>query len=144
VLAQVGGEGQARLLSGTVLLHGVAPLAAQYLAAGGLGRLRITGEPPPLAARDPSFAMERAPLDAAADVVLDLWDGRAWRAAKGKRIWGGAVGGKVLLGVEPRAAASGGFGDPAATAARAILETLAAGEALRLLLGLEPRRYEFA
>ncbi len=137
MLAQVGGEGQERILSGTVLLHGDAPLAARYLAAGGLGRLLVTGDPPVLAARDPSFATERAPVGARADVVLDLGDGRAWRAATGRRTWGGAVGGRMLLGVEPRAAAA------AEGAGRAILETLAAGEALRLLLGLEARRYEF-
>jgi len=126
------------MLSGTVLLHGDAPLAARYLAAGGLGTLLVTGDPPVLAARDPSFAMRRAPVDALADVVLDLGDGRAWHAAPGPRTWGGAVGGRVLLGVEPRAGAS------AAGATRAILETLAAGEALRLLLGLRARRYDFA
>ncbi len=137
MLGEVGGEGQKRILSGTVLLHGDAPLAARYLAAGGLGRLLVTGDPPELAARDPSFAIERAPVDAPADVVLDLGDGRAWRVAAGPRTWGGAVGGRVLLGVEPRA------GVAPAGAARAILETLAAGEALRLLLGLKARRYDF-
>jgi hypothetical protein len=44
----------------------------------------------------------------------------------------------VLLGVEPREAGR------ADAATRAILETLGAGEALRLLLGLKPHRYAFA
>ncbi len=121
-----------------MLLHGDAPLAARYLAAAGLGRLLVTGDAPPLAARDPSFRLERATPGAAADVVLDLGDGAAWRKAAGVRMWGGALGGRVLLGVEPRE------GPPPAGAARAILETLAAGEALRALLGLAPRSHDFA
>lgn len=120
-----------------MLLHGDAPLAARYLAAAGLGRLLVTGEAPALAASDPSFRLEKAHVGAAADVVLDLGDGRAWRAAAGPRAWGGARGGRVLLGVEPRE------GPLPLGAARAILETLGAGEALRLLLGLPVRRYEF-
>lgn len=120
-----------------MLLHGDAPLAARYLAASGLGRLLVTGDLPALAARDPSFVMDQAVIDAVADVVLDLGDGRAWRAAKGPRVWGGAVEGRVLLGVEPL------DGPSPAGAARAILETLAAGEALRLLLGLGAHRYDF-
>jgi len=98
----------------------------------------VTGEPPPLAACDPSFRLERTAPGAEADVVLDLGDGAAWRAASGTRVWGGASGGRVLLGVEPRET------PPAAGAAQAILETLAAGEALLLLLGLPARRYDFA
>jgi len=121
-----------------VLLHGDAPLAARYLAAAGLGRLLVTGEAPPLAASDPSFRLEKASVGAAADVVLDLDDGRAWRAAAGPRVWGGARGGRVLLGVEPRE------GSPPEAAARAVAETLGAAEALRLLLGLPGRRYVFA
>jgi hypothetical protein len=69
--------------------------------------------------------------------VLDLGDGAAWRQATGRRMWGGALGGRVVLGVEPVT------GPPPEGAARAILETLAAGEALRVLLGLEPRRHDF-
>jgi hypothetical protein len=137
VLAPIGGEGQERILRGTVLLHGDAPLAARYLAAAGLGRLLVTGSIPSLAARDPSFRLERAKVGAVADVVLDLYDGRAWRAASGPRMWGGAVGGRILLGVEPRETSA------APVAARAILETLSAGEALRVLLGLEARGYDF-
>lgn len=137
MLAPVGGEGQRRILKGSVLLHGDAPLAARYLAAAGLGRLLVTGEPPALAARDPSFRLERAAKGAPCDVVLDLGDGAAWRAAKGPRVWGGAVGGRVVLGVEPRETA------PAGAAMRAVLESLGAGEALRLLLGHAPRRYSF-
>lgn len=121
-----------------MLLHGSAPLAARYLAAAGLGRLLVTGDPPAVAAKDPSFRLARAPVDAAADVVLDLGDGAAYSAARGTRMWGGALGGRVLLGVEPRG------GPPPAGAARAILETLAAGEALRLLLGLPAHSYDFA
>jgi hypothetical protein len=99
----------------------------------------VTGEPPSLGARDPSFRLLRAAPDTVADVTLDLGDGGAWRAAKGKRIWGGTVGGRVLLGVEPREGARA-----ASAAALALLETLAAGEALRLLLGLPPHAHEFA
>jgi hypothetical protein len=138
VLAAVGGDGQRRILGSTVLLHGDAPLAARYLAASGLGRLLVTGDFPALAAKDPAFRIERAPLDALADVVLDLGDGAAWRAAKGPRVWGGIADGSVLLGVEPRETTRS---DPAS---RAVLETLGAGEALSLLLGLKPHRYAFA
>lgn len=138
MLAPIGGEGQERILRGTVLLHGEAPLAARYLAAAGLGRLLVTGETPALAATDPSFRLEKAPVGAAADVVLDLGDGEAWRAALGPRVWGASLGGSVLLGTEPCE------GPPPVGAARAILETTGAGEALRLLLGLPPRRYELA
>jgi hypothetical protein len=137
LLAQVGGAGQERLLQGTVLLHGEAPLAARYLAAAGLGRLLVTGRPPPLAGHDPSFRLEEAAAGAPADVVLDLGDGAAWRAATGVRVWGGAVGGRVLVGVAPT-------GGPAPElVARALAETLAAGEALRLLLGQEPHAYDY-
>ncbi|MCK6461626.1 MAG: hypothetical protein L6Q95_17225, partial [Planctomycetes bacterium] len=121
-----------------VLLHGDAPLGARSLVAAGLGRLLTTGDPPPLGARDPSFRLERVRPGAAADVVLDLGDGTAWRQAGGTRMWGGTLGGRVVLGVEPREG-----GDPSG-AARAILETLAAGEALRALLGLPARTYDFA
>ncbi|HEX5138913.1 MAG TPA: hypothetical protein VFY93_18225 [Planctomycetota bacterium] len=120
-----------------MLLHGVAPLAARYLAAAGLGRLLVTGAPPPLGATDPSFRLLGAKPGEAADVVLDLGDGAAWRSAPGRRIWGGASGAQVLLGVEPRECA------PHEGAARAVLEMLGAAEALRALLGLEPRRYDF-
>ncbi|MHC4341272.1 MAG: hypothetical protein ACYSX0_13805, partial [Planctomycetota bacterium] len=124
---------------GTVLLHGEAPLCATYLAAAGLGRLLVTGEPPDLAARDPAFRLERAPVAAGADVVCDLADGAAYRAATGPAIWGAAVGSRVLLGVEPR----GLPGLQSEGAARAVLETLAAGEALRLLLGEEAHPFDF-
>lgn len=121
-----------------MLLHGDAPLAARYLVASGLGRLLVTGAPPALGAADPSFRLERARPGAAADVVLDLGDGAAWRQAAGVRMWGGALGGRVLLGVEPRE------GPRPTGAARAILETLAAGEVLRALLGLAPRSHDFS
>jgi hypothetical protein len=49
------------------------------------------------------------------------------------------VGSRVLLGVEPR----GLPGLQSEGAARAVLETLAAGEALRLLLGEEAHPFDF-
>jgi len=122
-------------LSGTVLLHGDASLCATYLAAAGLRCLKVTGAPPKLAAKDPAFRLEQAVPGAAADVVLDLDDGKAWRAADGPRLWGAAHGKVVLLGCEP-------CDGPAPTgAARAVLETLAAGEALRVLMGHAPHVY---
>lgn len=131
LLAPIGGAGQVRILEGSVLLHGPAPLCATYLAAAGLGRLLVTGPLPEVAATRPGFVLERAGVGAAADVVLDLGDGLAYRAARDPRLWGAAHGPRVRLGIEPAA------GTPAAPAARAVLETLAAGEALRLLLGEE-------
>jgi hypothetical protein len=97
----------------------------------------VTGEEPSLAGRDPAFRLLQAAPGAEADVVLDLGDGAAWRVAKGPRVWGGASGGRVLVGVEPV------LGPPPEVAVRALLETLAAGEALRLLLGLEPHAYAY-
>ena len=76
-------------------------------------------------------------MDAVAGVVLDLGDGAAFRAARGPALWGGAHGSRVFFGCKP----SGGH--PPEAAARAVLETLAAGEALRLLLDLEPHAYDF-
>jgi hypothetical protein len=137
LLAPVGGAGQARILSGSIFLHGPAPLCATYLAAAGLGRLLVTGPPPEVAAPRPGFRLEEAPPDAEADVVLDLGDGAAYRAARGPRLWGAAHGRRVRLGGEPVA------GPPAERAAQAVLETLAAGEALRLLMGAEPHAYDF-
>ncbi|MHC4933435.1 MAG: hypothetical protein ACYTGV_14725 [Planctomycetota bacterium] len=122
-----------------MLLHGEAPLCATYLAAAGLGRLLVTGALPDLAARDPAFRMERAPPDAPADLVCDLADGAAYRASRGPAIWGAVAGSRVLLGVEPRETADLESG----AAARAVLETLAAGEALRLLIGEAPHPVEF-
>jgi len=98
----------------------------------------VTGPPPAIAAHDPTFRLEQASPDASADVVLDLDDGAAFRAARGPRLWGAAFASRVVLGVEPCP------GPPPGPAARAVLETLAAGEALRLLLGLEPHAYDFA
>jgi len=73
-----------------------------------------------------------------ADLVLDLGDGTAWRAATGApRLWGGALGTRVLLGVGPR------DGDASRPTARALLETLAAGEALWRLLGHEPHVWDY-
>jgi len=109
----VGGDGQARLLSSSVLLRGEAPLCEAYLRGAGVGRVARAGE---------------------TDLVVDLADGAATRRAG---FWGGALGRRVLLDAEPRA------GEPAHPAARALLEALAAGEALRRLLGLPPHAYDF-
>ena len=137
LLAPIGGAGQERIREAVILLHGAAALAATYLAAGGLGTLLHTGAAPDLAARDPCFHLKKATLGAESSLVLDLGDGAAWAAAKGPRLWGAADGGRVLLGVEPRPV------EPARGAARAILETLAAGEALRRILGQTPHEYQF-
>jgi hypothetical protein len=120
-----------------VLLHGSAPLAATYLAGAGLGRLLVTGPRPEVTAAQPRLRLEEAAADAEADVVLDLHDGAAWRAARGQRLWGAAHGRRVRLGGTPVP------GPPGEQAAQAVLETLAAGEALRRLLGLEPHTYDF-
>jgi len=138
LLAPIGGAGQARIQKGSVLLHGPAPLCATYLAAAGLGRLLVTGSRPEVAATCPGFVQKEAPPDADASVVLDLGDGAAYHAARGARLWGAAQGRRVRLGGEPVS------GPPAAPAAQAVLETLAAGEALRLLLGEEEHSaYDF-
>jgi len=97
----------------------------------------VTGAPPALAARDPAFRLEEAAPGTAADLVLDLGDGAAWHAAAGPRLWGGALGGEVLLGVEPR---TGPAPEPGT---QAVLETLAAGEALLRLLGGPERAWAF-
>jgi hypothetical protein len=112
-------------------LHGDAPLCATYLAAAGLGCLRATGELPAVAAHDPAFRLERGDEG---DLTLDLGDGSAWRAAKEPRLWGGVVDGTLLLGVEPVTGAE----------SNAVLQTLAAGEAIWRLLGHEGHVYEFA
>ena len=132
LLAPIGGAGQLRIKQGSILLHGRADLAATYLVAAGLGRLLVTGERPELAARDPIFELVSAAPGDPADVVLDLGDGAAWRAATGGRLWGGVVEGRLLLGHEPK---DGATSSP-------VLETLAAGEALRRLLGETPHSYQ--
>ena len=119
------------------VLHGDAPLCATYLAAAGLGTLLVTGPRPELAAHDPAFTLASAEAGAEATLVLDLGDGRAYAAARGPRLWGGVDGPRVHLGVEPR------DGAPAEGAARALLETLAAGEALWRVLGHDGHVYEF-
>lgn len=96
----------------------------------------VTGALPEVAAHDPAFSLERAEPGAEATFVLDLGDGRAYEAARGPRLWGGADGRWVRLGVEPREVA------PAEGASRAVLETLAAGEALWRVLGHEEHVYE--
>ena len=130
LLAPIGGPGQGRIANATVVLHGHAPLCATYLAAAGLGCLRVTGELPGIAAHDPAFRLERGDQG---DLVLDLGDGSAWRAADGPRLWGGVVGRTLKLGGEP---------EPGATTSP-VLETLAAGEALWRLMGHAPHAYEF-
>jgi hypothetical protein len=130
LLAPIGGAGQQRIATATIVLHGAAPLCATYLAAAGLGTLRVTGARPEIAAHDPAFRMEAGDRG---DFTLDLGDGSAWRAAEGPRLWGGVVGGVLKLGVEPEAGAT----------VSPVLETLAAGEVLLRLLGQEPHPYEF-
>jgi len=130
LLAPIGGAGQERLGRASILLHGAAPLCATYLAAAGLGTLRVTGALPALAAHDPAFRLEAGDR---ADWTLDLGDGSAWRAAEGPRLWGGVVGGVLKLGTEPEPEATGS----------PVLETLAAGEVLLRLLGQDPHVYEF-
>jgi len=78
-------------------------------------------------------------MGAGADVVCDLADGAAYRASTGPAIWGAALGSRILLGVEPRKVP----GLESEGAARAVLETLAAGEALRLVLGEEAHPFDF-
>ena len=73
-------------------------------------------------------------MDAPADVVVDLGDGAAWRAARGRRLWGAALGSAIVLGDEPIVVP----GDAPEPAARALLEVLAAGEALWILMGHAP------
>jgi hypothetical protein len=86
-LAPIGGAGQERLAAGTILLHGEAPLFATYVAAAGVGRLLVSGEPPELAAHDPAFVLERAEPGADAEVVVDFGDGAAFEAANGWPKW---------------------------------------------------------
>ena len=133
LLAPIGGAGQIKFASATILLHGTAPLCATYLAAAGLGCLRVTGQPPELSSHDPDFRLAHGKPGDPASLTLDLGDGAAWRAAKGARLWGGVVAGELRLGVEPEPGACGS----------AVLETLAAGEALWRLLGGEEHRYRF-
>jgi len=121
LLAPIGGPGQERIAAGTVLLHGEAPLCATYLAAAGLGCLKLTGKTPELAAHDPGLVLEQAEPGAAADMVVDFGDGAAFERAAGPAL---------------RALRTGEW-------TRAVLETAAAGEALRALLGLDPHPYDF-
>ncbi len=124
-------------MAGTVLLHGNAPLCAAYLAAAGLGRLLVTGEEPALAAHDAAFRMKRSGVEAAAEVVIDLGDGAAARAAEGEVVLAGARGRRVLVGAQP------GDGPAPEPAAQSLAEILTAGEALRRLAGLPARTYDF-
>lgn len=117
-------------------MHGRAPLCAVYLAAAGLGCLRVTGEPPEPAAHDAAFRLERGRPGDPADVVLDLGDGAAFRAARGPALWGCARGDAIRLGRTPPDLE----GPPPAPAAQAVLETLAATEALLILAGCDAGR----
>jgi len=137
LLAPIGGVGQERLFAASLLLHGDAPLAATYMAAAGLGALLVTGTEPEIATHDPAFRMQCVEVGAAADLVLDLGDGSAYAAATGDRLWGGVADGQLLLGCEPRVSGAARPQD------RALLEVLAAGEALWRLLGRQPHSYSF-
>jgi len=122
LLAPIGGAGQERIEAARLLLHGTAPLAATYLTAAGCGTLLVASAEP----------------DVAVDLVLDLGDGSAYAAARGERLWGGIADGRLLLGCDPVAS------DRSEPADRALLEVLAAGEALWRILGREPHTYDFA
>jgi len=140
LIPQIAGPGQARILAATVLLHGDAPLCATYLAAGGLGRLRVHGTIPDVAAHEPAFQLEPGGPGDPADLVVDLGDGAAHAAAVGPALRGGFdAAGELVLGTEPLDPGTGEAG----VAARALLETLAAGEALRMLAGGEVHCYRF-
>ena len=76
----------------------------------------------------------------AADVVVDLADGAAHRAAAGPALRGALVRDCLVLGTQAVDSGPGGEVDPAL---QALLETLAAGEAFRLLAGQKAHRYEF-
>jgi hypothetical protein len=130
LLAPIGGAGQEKIRDATIVLHGDAPLCATYLAAAGLGCLRVTGELPAIASHDASFRLERG---TEGDFVLDLGDGTAWKRAPVPKLWGGVVDGVLKLGGEPEDAA---VSCPA-------MEILAAGEALWRILGREPHVYEY-
>ena len=139
LIPRIAGPGQARILASTVLLHGEAPFCATYLAAGGVGRLRITGAIPEVAAHDPGFVLEPGAPGDAVDLVVDLADGAAHAAARGPALRGGFdADGRLVLGTEAFDATGG-----AGVAAWALLETLAAGEALRVLAGGEAHSYRF-
>jgi hypothetical protein len=138
LLAPIGGAGQLKMAGATVLLHGHAPLCATYLAAAGLGCLRFTGTEPALGAHDPSFRLERGMVGDRADFTLDLGDGAAWRAATGSRLWGGVVDGELRLEGDPDRSAV--FDHPLF----AVLQPLAAGEALWRILGHAPHEFRYA
>jgi len=117
LLAPIGGAGQERISAATILLHGKAPLCRRYLEGAGVGCVTTSGE---------------------ADLVVDLEDGAAFDAAPAERLWGGVVDGRVRVGCDP---IPGSAGTPAE---RAVVEVLAAGEALWRLLGHPPHAYDFA
>lgn len=146
LLPPIGGSGQIRIGAATVLIHGDAPLLATYLAAGGVGRLLHTGPAPALAAHEATFRLEAAGLDTPADLVIDLHDGAAFAAATGPAFCG-AVGfdgrvrlGPVALDDAHRSRASDQLRHPP----YALLQTLAAGEALRVLAGGAAHSYDYA
>lgn len=117
LLAPIGGPGQEKIAAATVLLHGEAPLCRRYLEGAGVGSVVTSGE---------------------ADLVIDLEDGAAFGAATGDRLWGGVVDGRICVGGEPTPGAE------ASAAERAVVEILAAGEALWRILGQAPHTYDFA
>jgi len=117
LLAPIGGPGQERILAATVRLHGEAPLCRRYLEGAGVGSIIAEGT---------------------ADLVLDLADGEAYRCATGERLWGGVVDGRIRVGSDPDVESGG------SAAARAVVEVLAAGEALWRLLGQKPHVYDFS
>jgi len=97
-LPQIGPDGQDRLAATTIAVAGEAEgdlaveIAARYLAAGGVGRLRLIGPPAApglsaaLRASNPELMLETLPwpADAAAEAEADesrRASGRAWLAA---------------------------------------------------------------
>jgi hypothetical protein len=143
LLPPIGGAGQQKIAAATVLVHGEAPLLATYLTAGGLGKLMHTGSAPAVAAHEPAFCMEPANPDAPADLVIDLLDGAAFRVASGAALCG-AVGptGRVRCG--PGALKYTDRSANPGVPVFALLQTLAAGEALRMLAGGEAHTYDYA
>jgi hypothetical protein len=138
LLAPIGGAGQLAMASATVLLHGDAALCATYLAAAGLGCLRYTGSTPKLGAHDPDFRLERGVVGEDVDFTLDLGDGTAFHMATGARLWGGVVDGELRLDCRPDERAV--FDHPLF----AVLQPLAAGEALWRILGHPTHEFRFS
>ncbi len=83
--------------------------------------MKVTGDPPDLAATDPQFTLARAQPGDDASVVIDFGDGAAFELATGPAL---------------RAVPGEAWPTP-------VIETVAAAEALRALLGQAPHGYEF-